>query len=412
VIKQSSTDRRALLGRLTLELTNKRGPLTEGEKLKVRSLRAEMDELESDIGAEHNRKYRSAFTKGLRFGFDNNALTRDESETISSMTLGKRELEKRDMQIGVLQGSYPGAQTGIGAGDVFVPLEMAEAITSTMRDVGPMFRVSTILDTQSAALRPYPVDNDSTIFGERLENQAASLQDIADLGQIVLSGWQYSSRIIRLSTSLAQDFGYDIEAYLSERFGSRIARIANQEFTIGTGSTDAQPMGFVTAAVNAGGTVTAVGSAPNDSVGGPSSIGVDDLANLEAALDPMYRMSPSCAWQMHPSTLQALRKVKDKVGNNCFPGLHGSGEDTIYGYRVLMNPAMDQLPTNASSPALPYNTVALSDWSRYIVRRAPPLLSRLKTRWVEFGQIGYILWWRMDGNLPDTNAIKILRNIF
>ena len=170
-------------------------------------------------------------------------------------------------------------------------------------------RVGSLLDVQSGAPRPYPVDSDCNISGERIvENASSSLQDIADLGQVILTAWQYSSRIIRLSTSLAQDFGYDIEAYLGERFGIRIARVANQDFTTGTGSADGQPMGFVTAVVNAGGTVTAVGSAPNDGVGGAGTIGVDDLANLESLLDPLHRMSPSCAWQMHPSTLQALEK--------------------------------------------------------------------------------------------------------
>ena len=402
-----------MLGRLTIELTNKRSALSEGERLKLKSLRAEMDALEEDIASEESRTYRRAFAKGLRHGFDSASLTPDERNLIAEMNTGRRELENRDLSIRAMQGAYPGAATGLGAGDVFVPLEMAEAITSAKKYVGPLFKCATVLDTQSGALRPYPVDDDANIFGERVaENQSGSIQDIANLGQVILTAWQYSSRIIRVSTSLAQDFGYDIESYLSERFGIRIARIANQDFTVGTGSANGQPMGFVTAAVNAGGTVTALGSAPNDGVGGAATIGVDDLANLESALDPMYRLSPSCAWQMHPSTLQSLRKVKDRVGNNCFPGLHGSGDDTIYGYRVLLNPAMSPLPLQAQSPAIAYNTVALGDWSRYVIRRAPPMLTRLKTRWVEFGQVGYILWWRMDGNLPDTNAVKILQNVY
>ena len=106
MIKQSLTDRRAMLGRLTLELTNKRGALTPGERLKLNSLRAEMDSLEEDISSEEGR-YRHAFNKGLRFGFDSPSLTLDERNAISSMNILRRELENRDMSLGTSQGAYP-----------------------------------------------------------------------------------------------------------------------------------------------------------------------------------------------------------------------------------------------------------------------------------------------------------------
>jgi HK97 family phage major capsid protein len=399
--KLSLTDRRNMLGRLTLELTNKRSPLTETEKLKLRSYRAEMDELESDISFEYQRRYRTAFAKNLR-GF---ALSEEEDRIIRSQQALITEIEKRDMNIGILGGAYPSAPI---TGGLFVPLEMADFITSGMKEVGPMFRLSTVFDTSSGALRMYPQEDDATIAGERVaEGQSSNLQDIAQINQVALSSYQYTSKMIKVSTSLVQDYGLDIEQYLAERFSTRIARIANTDFTLGTGIQ--QPTGFVTAASSAG---TATGASDNDGISGLNSLAVADFSALEASVDPEYRRNAT--WQMHQNTLAKLRSQLDKQGRPLFPGLHSGGQDTIFNYPIATNPNMAQLQAAASSPPISNVTLAFGDWRKYVIRRAPMILVMLKQRFIAEGQYAYILWQRMDGNLIDgsAGAIKTLQNVY
>jgi HK97 family phage major capsid protein len=438
VYKQSLTDRRAMLGRLTLELTNKRAALTEGELLKLKSLRAEMDALESEIGFDQNRKYRDAFVRGLRFGFSEPGLAREDLEIIHSVnalrregesrslnagvlaggddaTIARsvnsmrREAEARDMQVGPDGGAYPGASL---TGGVFVPLEMTDAITSALRDYGPMYRLATIFDGESGAQRAYPVENDATISGERLsEDEAASTADIADINQVMLSSYRYSSKVIKISTSLVQDFGFPIEEYLAERFAIRIARAANADFTVGTGSANQQPQGFIGAATSAG---VAVGANANDGVSGADTLGTIDFASLEASVDPAYRRN--AVWQMHPNTLQKLRAQLDREGRPVFGGLQNSadGVDRILNYKVVTSPDVPQIPIGPNSPQVSAVTLAFGDFSKYIIRRAPPLLRVLKQRFVDQGMMGYLLWWRQDGNLIDGGggAIKTLSNVY
>jgi len=188
---------------------------------------------------------------------------------------------------------------------------------------------------------------------------------------------------------------------LAARFGTRLARAANPRFTTGTGV--GEPTGFLNvASVGA----VAVGSSPND--GGSTagnSIGTDDIANLELSLDPAYRSGAS--YMMHPGTQNMLSRLKDKNGHPLYGDMR-----TLRGYPVALNANMDQVPTTPSSPQIVAKTVAFGDFSKYVIRRAPLLVSRLGTRFIEYGQIAYLAIQRMDGNLidGDGSSVKLLAN--
>jgi HK97 family phage major capsid protein len=213
--------------------------------------------------------------------------------------------------------------------------------------------------------------------------------------------------MIKVSVELLQDAGFDLEAYLARRFGVRIGRICNLKFTAGVGTTE--PFGFLTQAASAG---TAAGASANDGASAANTIGTDDFSVLEASVDPAYR--GNAVWQMHANTLASLRKVKDKQGRPVFPDLHAGGEDRILNYKVFVNPSMAQLQPGPSSPPIARTTLAFGDFSKYVIRRAPPIVQRLPEKYVEYGQIAYQMFWRMDGNLIDGagGAVRTLQNVF
>jgi HK97 family phage major capsid protein len=433
-VKLNLTDRRAMLGRLTLELTNKRTALTQGEMLRLKALNAEIEELETDIGFEQNRKYRAAFTKDLRclplteeerslmVAFNRErrqaeARSRaagligggDQAAVARAINAMQTESESRDLQVGIAGGAYPGSPVG---GGNWVPVEMAETISSALKDY-PIYRLATIFDTESGAPRAYPGDSDASISSaaissERLaEGQAVSIQDIP-ANQVILGAYRYSTGL-KISTSLVQDFGFPIEDYLSERFAIRIGYAFNVDATTGTGVN--QPLGFLTAASSAG---TAVGASGNDGVSGPNTLGTADFATLEAAVDPAYRRN--AVWQMHSSTLAKLRSQLDREGRPVFAGLQNSpdGVNRIFNTEAVVNNAIAPIPAISSSPAVATTVLAYGDVSKYIVRRAPPILLVLRQRFASEGQIGYILFWRQDGNLIDGGggAIKTMQVLY
>jgi HK97 family phage major capsid protein len=193
--------------------------------------------------------------------------------------------------------------------------------------------------------------------------------------------------------------------------GIRIERAASPYFHPGLGVASAQPMGLITAGTSAG---VAVGARSNDGVSGVNSIGTDDVATLEAALDVAYRRNAT--FLMHPNTLAAMRKVKNTVGSPVFPDLHGgqtAAENRIFNYPLAFSPFMPQIQSEASSSAVTTQPLVFADFSRYVIRRARPMLIRMGERFVDQGLIGYVLFWRMDGQLVgDSAACQYLEVIY
>jgi HK97 family phage major capsid protein len=203
---------------------------------------------------------------------------------------------------------------------------------------------------------------------------------------------------------MCQDTGFDLEQYLAERFGFRLARVLEPLFLNGAGTTE--PRGVLQDTLVG---ALAAGSGTNNGSGLANGCGSDDLSNLELSLDVAYRKN--AVFQVHPNTLNALRQTKDKQGRPLFPSLDG---DRLLGYPILTNPNMDQLQVSAGSPPVTRKTVMLGDFSKYVIRRVESVVMRLEERFIDTGTIAYIMFQRFDGALCDGGggAIKCLANTF
>jgi HK97 family phage major capsid protein len=383
--------RRSILARSIVSMVNRSGPLSLGDRKTLFEIRKEMDALETDILSEQQRAYSGAFDEYLRRGYD-----ADEHQAGLSNESRKILLaERRTMDSG---GAFPGSSGGF-----FVPTEFEKDVASAQRYAGPMLDVSTVYDTATGAPLAYPADNDASVSGEMVaEDVQVTAQDIPISGT-VLKSFKFSSRMIKMSIELTQDVGFPLAPYLAARFGTRIARAANPRFTTGTGA--GEPTGFLNVA-----SVGAVAVGSTNNTGGSesgNSIGTDDLANLELSLDPAYRLNASM--MMHPNTANLLSRLKDKNGRPVYSDMR-----SLRGYPVVLNASMDTVPTTPSSPQVIAKTVAFGDFSKYVIRRAPLLVTRLSSRFAEFGQVAYLAIQRMDANLidGDGNSIKLLANHF
>lgn len=378
----SLSERRSVLARLTLDLTNKKGPLSDQERVRLRAYQREMDQLEEDLVSDEGHKRYQRFQRAIR-----------------------RPGEYRDM---FTTGEGTGAASG---GGVLVPVQFESKVTAALKYAGPMVddSIVTMVTTDRGGNRAFPSDNDTADNALLVpEGSQVSAVDIANMSQVILGQYKVGTGLLT-SNELADDAGVDMESYLADRFGRRIGRLLNQLFTTGTGSS--QPTGFVTAATVAG---TAVGAVANDGVSAANSLGTADFATLEASVDQAYR--PNAKWMVHPATLQKLRGQLDKEGRPVFAGLSNSpdGVNRIFNHEVLVNPAMDQLQVNSSSPTVTRKVLAYGDWSYYVARKIPSRLVVLVERFVDSGKSGWILWGRYDGNIVDGGggAIKVLQTVY
>jgi HK97 family phage major capsid protein len=94
-----------------------------------------------------------------------------------------------------------------------------------------------------------------------------------------------------------------------------------------------------------------------------ASIAYDDIVNLTNALPAPYWCMDGTAFMMHPSTMQALRKLKGSTGGA--PMVVEVGDEDggalayVFGFPVIPNPNMDVIGSGKFS-------VYLANWSRFV----------------------------------------------
>jgi HK97 family phage major capsid protein len=303
--------------------------------------------------------------------------------------LGGQLAEFRDMGVGT--GSL---------GGYLVPQGFVYDVENAMKYFGDMLATSTIMDTATGNLMPYPTDNDTSNKGELVgEGVQVSDQDVT-IGQINFNAWKFSTKMVKLSIELLQDSAFDLETFLKNKFAERLGRALNTYFTTGTGTS--QPMGVLTAAT-AG--VVAVGSSANTGGAetGGSSIGTKDFSALEHSVDKAYRQG--AIYVMHDLTELAVKEVLDKYGRPIWQaGLAVNAPDTINGYQVSINNDMPTIALNAQ-------TVLFGQLKKYTIRRVKELaIVKLSERYADYGQVAFLGFARYDGQLMDagTHPVKYL----
>lgn len=303
-----------------------------------------------------------------------------------------RSQEYRDMGIGSPTASIPTS--------VLVPQGFYDSLEVALKWYGDMLSSSKILETATGQPLPYPTENDTTTVGAIIGEGAQVSEADVTVANIVFGAYKYTTNMVKVSLELLQDSAFDPQSFLTQAFAIRLGRILNTHFTVGTGSS--QPTGILTAAT-AG--PTATGSASNDGGAetGGTSIGSDDLIELEHSVDKAYRKGAS--FMAHDLTLKTIKKLKDKYGRPLWlPGISSDAPDTILGYRYFTNNDLPTIAVNAK-------TVLFGQLDKYMIRRVKDLsVLRLVERFADYGQVAFLGFARYDGNLLDagTHPVKYL----
>lgn len=131
-----------------------------------------------------------------------------------------------------------------------------------------------------------------------------------------------------------------------------------------------------------------------------SAVTYDDLANLQGALPSQYLYKETTAWMMHPSTIQALRKLKASTTANNFLEIgseDGGAVIYIFGHRVIPNPYMDV----AGDGKYP---VYLGEWDRFFTIADNEEMSIKLTEQTSVGFITFYAEKRVCSTIRDVFA--------
>jgi HK97 family phage major capsid protein len=232
---------------------------------------------------DRQKKYSAVFKNFLVYGAHRNV-----GEDMNILREGRPQAAQSGQQSNGSQGGYL-VPTGWGA-------ELLEALKTYggMRSVATVFRRRTAIRSRGRpSTRP---------AGRRdiAESTTATGQDIT-FGTTNINAFKCSSKVFTVPFELLQDQGpgIDIEAYIRRAAATRIARIGNTKFTVGSGT--GEPTGIVGSA--ASGRVLTTGNTV--------TIDPNDLVDLEHSVDPAYRAMPGVGWMFHDTTLRNFKTLKD-----------------------------------------------------------------------------------------------------
>lgn len=296
-------------------------------------------------------------------------------------------------------------------GGYTMPSLISSTLYDAMKAYGAMRVVADNIKTADGRPLSFPTSDGTAEVGEIIaQNTTASAAD-PSFGTVALNVYKYSSKIVAAPIELIQDSTLDIESFIRRRLAQRLGRIGNQHFTTGTGSS--QPYGIAATA----------GAGKTGATGQTASIIFDDLIDMIHSVDPAYR-SVRSSFMTNDGLLKVIRKLKDSqnrplwvpsfergimsgVGVASDGGYGGTDQtnaivfDTLLGYPLFVN-------NDIAAPAASAKTLFFGDFSYYKVRDAMDvnMFRFTDSAYTKYGQVGFLAWARMGGNLVDTGAVK------
>jgi len=276
-------------------------------------------------------------------------------------------------------------------GGFLVPQDFSNELDIATLFTGEVERLAKKLNTAGGALLDYPTINDTaTDAGLTNEAAAVTVQDMT-FANAQLSAYNYASQV-RVSMQLLQDNAFDLNAFLAESMGERIARATNAAFTTGSGSS--QPQGIIT------------GATLGNTAASATAIAADDILDLVHSLDPSYRNKPSFGLMAHDNVIAAIRALGIGSSNDFpifIPSMAAGEPDKLFGYNLYYNNDM------ASAITTGQKTLLAADFSKFVVRTAGGVqFVRLNERYMDELEVGYVAFARKDSKVLDTRAVKYL----
>lgn len=268
-----------------------------------------------------------------------------------------------------------------------VPTSFYDEVILLAREVGPMLRVSTVLNTASGEKLQIPSLSAYSTGTITSEGNTIGESDPTFNSFVELEAYKYSF-LTQVSNELLEDSAVDLTSLMATQVGNALGFAVNTALTTGDGSS--KPKGVVAAA--------------GSGVAGTTSGGLftyDDLIELIYSTDAAARALPGFSVMASTSAIVDMRTLQDGAGNFVFsPTLDQATADRVLGYPLIENPAMAAVGTSAKS-------VIAGHMPSYFVRQVGGIrLDRSDDYAFADGLVTFRATFRVDGDLPQTSHIK------
>ena len=268
------------------------------------------------------------------------------AQSVGALNSTVIELDTRDM----VTGSSPGSNT--------VARSFIAEYEKQLKHYAPWLEFCRVINSRNGEPLRLPVDKDqygTYASGAWISELAADSEKEPTMAEVTFNAYTLSSGMVTVSWELLQDASINVDQLLADQLAARIGRSLDTAITTGSGS--GQPTGFLT---NAGS--TGIPSGNIYTAASASALVLDDLISAINLLDVAYQSRPGVRWAMNATTLTALRKLKDSQGRYLVNDAVNGAAPTIFGYPVVVAPAMSNIGTGNKS-------VVLADFSKYVIRQ-------------------------------------------
>lgn len=305
---------------------------------------------------------------------------------------GARALSSEERALIEVRGTSDQIEGTDSLGGYLVPEDFSNDLSVALKFTGTVERVARVITTSNTGKLQYPTVDDTAVAAAILAEAAGETVSDMTFGNVELDSYTYSSKIVKVSRQLMADSAFDLNAFLVDALGSRIARGTNAAFTTGDGSS--KPNGIVTA------------SAAGKTAASATAITAAELLDLMYSVDAAYANNPTAGFMCHQNVLAAIRKLGIASANDFpifTPGMGIGENDMLFGKPIYVNNDM------ASSIATTNKTVLFGDFNQYAVRVNGGLeFLRLNERYADELAVGFIAYKRVDGDILQSAAIKHL----
>lgn len=269
-----------------------------------------------------------------------------------------------------------------------VPTSFYDEVILLAREVGPMLRVSTVLNTASGEKLQIPSLSAYSTGTITSEGNTIGESDPTFNSFVELEAYKYSF-LTQVSNELLEDSAVNLTSLMATQVGNALGFAVNTALTTGDGSS--KPKGVVAAAGSGVTGATAVSGA----------FTYENLIDLIYSTDAAARALPGFSVMAATSAIVDMRTLQDGAGNFVFsPTLDAATADRVLGYPLIENPAMAAVGTSAKS-------VIAGHMPSYFVRQVGGIrLDRSDDYAFADGLVTFRATFRVDGDLPQTSHIK------
>jgi HK97 family phage major capsid protein len=293
--------------------------------------------------------------------------------------------EQRDLA----EGSIVSPITG---GQVLVPTGFDPVLHQAMKNYGALADAVGQLRTASGNPILVATANDtgndlSVLGGPSGGNMAVASEVDPTFANTTSNVDTLTSGVIKVSNQLLQDSEFDLDSWIQQAFGTRLARGLNRMVTLGNSSN-------IAALAPGGTTVTTANS---------GSVVYLDLVALFGALDAAYVVNAN--WVMSSATRAYLMGLISTTGQPILQtDVHGQPFNSLFGRDIVIS---EYMPAIAAS-AVPIYFGDLKN--AYVLRQAGVGIRRLTELYALQDETAFVLFARAGGyNLsPGTYPVKSL----